>query len=418
MTTTYTSEFLRSGKTLQNMHQRYDIQYFVNHELGVVVFNYRPLSPKSSPIVRECRGLILELETWDVVCKPIGAFFEPSESGYKAVADQFDWSSAKAMHKIDGALVCMYHYKGQWRCSTRFSADGSSIVRSPNGSGRTVTWRQLVEETLMNNGTSWAEFTSKLNPDVSYVFELVTPDNRVVVLYATSHLYLVAAVNRKTLKEIDIFNMKFHGEVAPYKKVRSLAQVYALIEEQHDAHKNEGYVVVDKNFNRLKIRNPKYSDAMRIYSVDDEMSALRELRMLDVEGFTIITDPDPTESGTGGGGSGGSGPGSGGSGTETVTGISAGAESYVGAMSAPPTLRNVLNRVLYLARFISEGYDNAIASGTPVEDTEYYAVWPQAFEGLKSGRSVSDVMDSSSDHELMSALRKYEMEFAGKAVID
>lgn len=411
MTTTHTSEFLRSGKTLQNLYQRYDIQHFVNHELGVVVFNYRPLSPKSSPIVRECRGLILELDTWDVVCKPIGAFFEPSESGYKAVADQFDWSSAKAMHKIDGALVCMYHYKGQWRCSTRFNADGSSIVRSPNGSGRTVTWRQLVEEALMNNGTSWAEFTSKLNPDVSYVFELVTPDNRVVVLYSTSHLYLVAAVNRKTLKEIDIFNMKFHGEVVPYKKVSSLVQVYVLIEEQPDSHKNEGYVVVDKNFNRLKIRNPRYSEAMRTYSVDDEMSALRELRMLDVAGFTIITDSatgdiddgEITDPGTN---------------TGTINSISVGIKSYVGAMAAPPTLRNVLNRVLYLARFISEGYDNAVAAGKPVEDTEYYAVWPQAFEGLKSGRSVSDVMDSSSDHELMSALRKYELEFAGKTVID
>jgi hypothetical protein len=360
--------------------------------------------------------LILELDTWDVVCKPIDAFFEPSESGYKAVSDQFDWSSARAMHKIDGALVCIYHYKGQWRCSTRFSADGSSIVKSPNSSDRTVTWRQLVEETLMNSGTSWAEFTSKLNPDISYVFELVTPDNRVVVLYSTSHLYLVAAVNIKTLKEIDIFNMKFHGEVVPYKKVRSLAQVYALIEEQPDAYKNEGYVVADKNFSRLKIRNPKYSEAMRIYSVDDEISALRELRMLDVEGFTIVTDPDPTPSDTGGLGT-GTGPG-GGSSTITVSDVSVSAESYVGGMSAPPTLRNVLNRVLYLARFISEGYENAVAAGKPIENTEYYAVWPQAFDGLKDGRSVSDVMDSSSDHELMSALRKYELEFAGKTAID
>lgn len=411
MATTHTSEFLRSGKTLQNLYQRYDIQYFVNQALGVVVFNYRPLSPKSSPIVRECRGLILELDTWDVVCKPINAFFEPSESGYKAVADQFDWSSAKAMSKIDGALVCLYHYKGAWHCANRFSADCSSVVHSPNGSNRSVTWRQLVEETLVSKGTNWTEFTNKLNQDTSYVFELVTPDNRVVVLYQESHLYLVAAVNRTTLKEVDIFNMKFHGEVAPYKKARSLAEIYALIEEQPDAYKNEGYVVVDKNFNRLKIRNPKYSDAMRIYSVDDELSALRELRMLDVEGFTVITES--TEPSGGGGGGGG---GSGGSETINLTDISV--KSYAGAMSVPPTLRNVLNRVLYLARFISEGYENAVASGVPVEETEYYPVWPKAFEGLKEGLSVSDVMDASSDHELMGALRKYEMEFAGKVSID
>jgi hypothetical protein len=415
MTTTKTSEFLRSGKTLQNLYQRYDIQYFVNDELGIVVFNYRPLSPKSSQIVRECRGLILELDTWNVVCKPIEAFFEPTESGYKSVHDKFDWSSARAMNKIDGALVCLYFYKGEWRCSTRFSTDGSSAVKSPNQSGRQVTWRQLVEETLEKNGTNWHEYTSKLNPEISYVFELVTPDNRVVVLYAASHLYLVAAIDTKNLKEIDILTLGFHGEIAPYKKVNSLTDVYALIEKEPDAYKNEGYVVVDSNFNRLKIRNPKYAEAMRVYSIDDELSALRELRMLDVSGFTIITDgpeeppmtvpptgtPPPSTGGTGG--------------TIAETGrVTVGqdlmgfATSYSGLSVAPTSLRNVLNRVLYLAKFISDAYENAVSENIEINKSLHYHIWPQAFEGLKNGQSVSDVLDSSSDHELMAALRRYE----------
>lgn len=411
MATIHTSDFLRSGKTLLNLYQRYDIQHFTNYDLGVVVFNYRPLSPKSSPIVRECRGLILELDTWNVVCKPIDAFFEPTESGYAAAFDKFDWSTAKAMSKIDGALVCLYHHKGAWHCSTRYSADGSAVVRSANGSGRNVTWKQLVEETLISQGTNWDEYTKKLNPDIFYVFELVTPDNRVVVLYAASHMYLVAAVSKETLSEIDIFTMKFHGEKAPYKKVRSLEQVYALIEEQPDAYKNEGFVVIDKNFNRLKIRNPRYSDAMRIYSIDDELSALRELRMLDVSGFTIVTDPTDTFSGgtgtaTGGGGGGGSE-------TATLGTGEPGPLGFVAASTPPPSLRNVLNRMLFLAKFISDAYEHAENENTPLDETQYYDVWPQAFEALKQGKSVSDVMDESSDHELMSALRKYETNFAG-----
>jgi hypothetical protein len=84
------------------------------------------------------------------------------------------------------------------------------------------------------------------------------------------------------------------------------------------------------------------------------------------------------------------------------------ATSYSGLSVAPTSLRNVLNRVLYLAKFISDAYENAVSENIEINKSLHYHIWPQAFEGLKNGQSVSDVLDSSSDHELMAALRRYE----------
>lgn len=412
MKTLQTQEYLRSGKTLRNLYQRFDIQHFVNEELGVVVFNYRPLSPMASGIVRECRGLVLELGTWDVVCKPIGAFFEPRQPECKETWDAFDWTTAIAMDKLDGAMVCLYHYKGEWRVSTRYSTDGHEQVVSVNSQGQGVSWRQLTELAIESGGSTWEKYTSKLDKDVFYVFELVSPENRVVVIYPDRRLHLVAAVARETLEELDIRKIGFHGLVAPSRPVKSYEDVLALIEANPEPHECEGFVVVDGSFRRLKVRNPRFRDAMRTYSVTDELSALRELRAMDVSGLTLVTEPDPSDSE----------PDPTGPGTGNETGTQNTAPSIVteltaqgfavGGLSAN-TLRSVLNRVLFLAGYVSNAYEEL--KDAPKDEREQhraYKVWPEAFEEMDKGKSMSDLLDTMSDEHIIEALRRFESDVA------
>ena len=55
-------EYLRSGKTLTDLKQEYHIDSIVNNELGVVVFNYTPLTPLNTEIGKEARALFLQLK--------------------------------------------------------------------------------------------------------------------------------------------------------------------------------------------------------------------------------------------------------------------------------------------------------------------------------------------------------------------
>lgn len=271
-------EFLRNGGTLTDLRQKYEIGSEVDNNLGVVVFNYRVFAPLSNPIVQESRGLVLEKNTWNVVCKSIQAFYEPKMLESRPTLKAFDWNSAKAQEKLDGALLCLYFYQNEWRVSTRFSATGSWLVWSINSKPNKINWVDYVKMTLQDMGTSWDEFTSKLNKDIFYTFEIVGPENRVIVIYPDRKLYLVAAVRRDTLEEIDIYSLNFPELKVPYKEVKSIDEAWKIVFDEEEPYDHEGRILIDKNFNRLKLRNPAYVDLMQSYSADDQHKALKQIK--------------------------------------------------------------------------------------------------------------------------------------------
>ena len=128
---------------------------------------------------------------------------------------------------------------------------------------------------------SWEEFTEKLDEDVFYTFEVTSPENRVVVVYTERRLTLVAAVSRDTLEEIDIYTLDYPQLKVDYVPVKTLDEAKALLIKNDDPLSYEGYILLDKHFNRLKLRNPKFLQMLQFYSPQDELTALREIRMMD-----------------------------------------------------------------------------------------------------------------------------------------
>ena len=261
-------EYLRSGKTLTDLKQEYHIDSIVNKELGVVVFNYTPLTPMDTEIGKEARALFLQMKTWFVVGKSIGGFLDVNNKDIASV--NFDWTNAKAYHKYDGCLVVLYYYKDQWRLGTRFSTDGKCNVFSPNSGESEIHWIDVFKNTLVEYGMQWEYFITLLDEYKYYTFELCTPWNRNTVIYPNSLIKLLAIVDSNTLLEQDLNEPKLKVFEPEFEIVNKLEDVYFLISKNDDPLENEGCVVVDKNFNRLKVKNPKY-DALSFtsYSNDD-----------------------------------------------------------------------------------------------------------------------------------------------------
>jgi len=263
-------EYLRSGKTLTDLKQEYHIDSIVNNDLGVVVFNYTHLTPMDTEIGREARALFLQLKTWFVVGKSIGGFLDVKEKEKNTDLATFEWSNAKAYHKYDGCLVVLYYYKDQWRLGTRFSTDGKCNVFSPNSGESEIHWIDVFKNTLVEYGMQWEYFITLLDEYKYYTFELCTPWNRNTVIYPNSLIKLLAIVDSNTLLEDDINEPKLKAFQPEFEVVNSLQDVYSFISKNEDPTENEGYVVVDKNFKRLKVKNPKYDVlSFNSYSVDD-----------------------------------------------------------------------------------------------------------------------------------------------------
>ena len=69
---------------------------------NLIMFKYSQQdSDLSNDIVKECRGIILDEDTFEPISVPYFKFFNAGEPN----AAEVDWSSAKVLQKIDGSLI-------------------------------------------------------------------------------------------------------------------------------------------------------------------------------------------------------------------------------------------------------------------------------------------------------------------------
>jgi tRNA splicing ligase len=98
MSTPLVVDFLRSGGTLADLAARYFIKATRHRQKPhLVLLKYDQInSPFAEPIVRECRGIILdEASNWRVVSRSFDKFFNHGE-GHAAT---IDWSTARVYRR-------------------------------------------------------------------------------------------------------------------------------------------------------------------------------------------------------------------------------------------------------------------------------------------------------------------------------
>jgi hypothetical protein len=98
-----------------------------------------------------------------------------------------------------------------------------------------------------------------LNTNVTYVFELTGPYNRVVVRYEEPRVTLIAARDITTGEELNINELPIPRYI-PRPKTWNIKDVVALraFVDNADPGKLEGAVVCDSSFNRLKVKNKSW----------------------------------------------------------------------------------------------------------------------------------------------------------------
>lgn len=223
------------------------LNLIVKEHGDLVLFKYNQIRADwSKPANLECRGLILDkTKDWKVVAYPYEKFFNIGE-GYCA---KIDWNTAKFYEKLDGSLINLYFYNGEWCAQTSGTIDASSTANNAITSFTDLVWRSVIEMYGSKDN-----FLSKLDINKNYMFELCTPENIVVTPHSDYRIYLHGVRCMETYNYIDIEST---GLVcAKQYDIKDVDEMLSKFDNM--SWKEEGFVVCDANFNRVKCKNPKY----------------------------------------------------------------------------------------------------------------------------------------------------------------
>ena len=242
----------------------------IKHEDGLIIFNYDLYnSDLSNPIVKECRGVILREETFDAVCVPFYKFFNYGQE----FADKIDWATARVQTKVDGSICKLWYDKvGKlWRISTNGMINADNVkLCSPriDESMQFSTFGKIFRDCAKRQGLNF----DTLNKDYTYMFELTAALNVQVIRYDEDAIWHIGTRNNITLEELNVDIGIQKPEEHSFTTLEEVVDVASKLKDE-----KEGFVVVDANWHRVKIKSPYYVAKSHYFNDSIAMSKLIEI---------------------------------------------------------------------------------------------------------------------------------------------
>lgn len=220
-------------------------EYFVLIRYATL-FEISEMWEDSNSPYRECRSVVIDLEKMELVSVPFKKFFnigQVSETMEDVVAEKIkNAKSVEVSDKLDGS---MQH--GSWY-NNRIYLFGSQSL-DPNNS-----WRlQMGYDMLTDNQKDMI----KENPHLTFIFEMISPENPHVVQYKEEGLYLIGVRDKRNGNQFSYYNLvdKFSNRYdVPMTTIES-KDFEELMEESKtiQAHEKEGWVInVDGELIKIK----------------------------------------------------------------------------------------------------------------------------------------------------------------------
>jgi T4 RnlA family RNA ligase len=214
-------------------------------EAELYIYNYTPLAQFDrnwNEITLACRGLILD-DRYRIVARPFPKFFNLEEHQPQEIPQEpFDVYS-----KLDGSLGILYWLEGKPRIATRGSF----------ASEQAIVGTQILQQ-------KYRSAIDKLNPDYTYLFEIIYPENRIVVDYGdTRDLILLSILDTATGKDMPLEDLGF----TLVEKYDSITDIAVL--KQLEQKNREGFVVKFSSGFRVKV---KFEEYVRLHRIVTQIS--------------------------------------------------------------------------------------------------------------------------------------------------
>ncbi|WP_269236978.1 RNA ligase [Flavobacterium flavigenum] len=259
MNTVLLNEMISKNYVRVNKHPEHDL-YIYNYTQNAQferIWNEVTLS---------CRGLILDQDR-NVVARPFPKFFNLDEIENQILPK----TTFEVYDKMDGSLGILYFIN-----DVPFMASRGSFASEQSDRANEMLHGKYKE--------TW----SFLDKSKTYLFEIIYPENRIVLDYgANEELVLLAIIDTQTGEEFPLENIGF-PVVEKYDGINDIS----LLKELNIANK-EGFIIKYANNFRIKI---KFEEYLRLHRIITQVSNVNIWEYLKAnESFEEILERVPDE---------------------------------------------------------------------------------------------------------------------------
>jgi hypothetical protein len=247
----------------------------------LLIYNYTQMASFTpelwNHVTDKCRGLIVDIESGDIVSRPFEKFWNLNDARHpETLMENLPSAPPTLTRKMDGSLGILYWLDGMPAIATRGSFTSEQAIWA-------TKW---IREHATNN---WPDGFTPL-------FEIVFPENQIVVRYDYSGLVLLAMVQGETGEEMEYWGLSFWAEENRVRVVEKFDK--PLVEcVAEDEPNEEGYVAAWDRLGTTPLRcKVKYQTYVRLHRLLTQTNAVTVWEMLrdglDVE---TLTEDVPNE---------------------------------------------------------------------------------------------------------------------------
>ncbi len=190
-----------------------------------------------TPETLMCRGLIVDKQG-KIIARPFPKFFNLDQIH---LIGEIPVEPFEVYEKLDGSLGIMYFHEGMPYIATRGSFDSEQAI---------------VATEMLHLRLRQYDAIYDLSPDLTYLFEIIYPENRIVVDYGDKKsLTLIGLIETKTGQDIDI-HLRGHGFFEKANKYDGISDLKSL-EGLKESNK-EGFVIKFQSGLRIKYKFEEY----------------------------------------------------------------------------------------------------------------------------------------------------------------
>ena len=231
---------------------------------NLYMFKYSQFeSDFTNPIVRCCRGSVYDIREDGTVKPYLRPFFKFSNYGENG-ADPIDWNSALYVRdKLDGSLLKLLKESGGndlWTTNGSFdlNIEVPELIPAENDENLPppYTFASLRDYALRGH----EEEIKRLPEGWTFMFELTSPYNRIIVPYRETKLFLLGCRDPQGVEHTPEWaaeNFALTFATPHILKLKNIDEVIVYCQAV-DTDDREGVVVQDANFNRIKIKTDHY----------------------------------------------------------------------------------------------------------------------------------------------------------------